>query len=34
MVSAETIDVEHRYQQLADGSPVELCCLDDPIVYF
>jgi hypothetical protein len=33
MVSAETIDVEHRYQQLTGGPPVELCCWDGPIVY-
>jgi hypothetical protein len=32
MVSAETIDVEHRYQHLTGGPPVELCCFDGPIV--
>ena len=32
MVSAEKIDVEHRYQNLTGGPPVELCCLDGPIV--
>ena len=33
MVSAETIDVEHRYQQLTGGPSVDLCCLDGPIVF-
>lgn len=32
MLGAETLDVEHAYQLLTDGVPVELVCLGGPLV--
>jgi hypothetical protein len=33
MIGAEELDVEHEYQMLTGGSPVDSACLEGPFVY-